>query len=74
MSVQNILYLYGQIKGGDAVSPKGRTTKNPKKGRLEIRTSAEEEQMLDFCCEQTGKTRTDIVRAGIRKIYDELKK
>ena len=54
--------------------PKGRPTDNPKKGRFEIRTSEEEERMLEFCCKFTGKSRTDIVRMGIRKVYEELKK
>lgn len=56
------------------MSPKGRPTNNPKKGRLEIRTSEEEEKMLDFCCKTTGMSRADIVRQGIKKVYDELKK
>lgn len=59
---------------GESMSPKGRPTDNPKKGRFEIRTSEEEEEMLKYCCEVTGKKRTDIVRIGIRKVYDELKK
>lgn len=59
---------------GDLMSPKGRPTDNPKKGRFEIRTSQEEEEMLDYCCEITGKKRTDIIRLGIRKVYEELKK
>lgn len=56
------------------MSPKGRPTDNPKKGRFEIRTSQEEKEMLDYCCEITGKKRTDIIRLGIRKVYEELKK
>ena len=65
--------MYGQ-KRGDEMSPKGRPTNNPKKGRFEIRTSEEEEKMLDYCCKVTGKKRTDIVRIGIKKVYEELKK
>lgn len=56
------------------MSPKGRPTSNPKRGRFEIRTSEEEEQMLEYCCEVTGKKRAEIVRMGIKKVYDELKK
>ena len=66
--------MYGQKEIGDLMSPKGRPTDNPKKGRFEIRTSQEEEEMLDYCCEITGKKRTDIIRLGIRKVYEELKK
>ena len=56
------------------MSPKGRPTENLKSGRFEIRTSEEEEMMLNYCSEKTGKRRTDIVRMGIRKVYEELKK
>lgn len=56
------------------MSPKGRPTNDPKTGRFEIRTTQEEERMLKYCCEATGKKRTDIVRMGIRKVYEELKK
>ena len=62
------------MKRGDLMSPKGRPTDNPKNGRFEIRTSQEEDEMLKYCCEVTGKKRTDIVRLGISKVYDELKK
>lgn len=68
-----IIYMYGQ-KRGDGMSLKGRPTNNPKKGRFEIRTSEVEEQMLEYCCKVTGKKRTDIVRMGIKKVYEELEK
>ena len=44
------------------------------KDRGEIRTSEEEEKMLEYCCKQTGKTKTEIVREGIREVYYRLKK
>ena len=56
------------------MSPSGRTTANPKRGRLEIRTSEEEEKMLEYCCKATGMKKTDIVRLGIKKVYAEIKK
>ena len=56
------------------MGPKGRPTDEPKKGRFEIRISENEEKMLKYCCQETGKKRTDIVRMGIRKVYEELKK
>lgn len=36
--------MYGQKERGDLMSPKGRPTDNPKKGRFEIRTSQEEKK------------------------------
>lgn len=81
MSIKRLTYVRTYIniivrtkQGGKYMSPKGRPTDNPKKGRFEIRTSEEEEMMLNYCCEKTGKNRTDIVRIGIRKVYEELKK
>lgn len=56
------------------MSPRGRQTDNPKCGRFEIRTSEQEEHMLNFCCEVTGMKKAEIVRLGIKKVYDELKK
>ncbi len=53
---------------------KGRPTSNPKIGRFEIRTSEDEEKMLEYCCKITGKKRTDIVREGIKMVYETLKK
>lgn len=55
------------------MSLRGRPTDNPRNGRFEIRTSEDEEKMLEYCCKVTGKKRTDIVRMGIKKVYEELK-
>ena len=55
------------------MSLKGRPTDNPKKGRIEVRISQEEEKMFEFCCELTGKSKAEIVRMGIKMVYDELK-
>lgn len=56
------------------MSPKGRPTDDPKRGRLEIRTSEDEEKMLQYCCEVTGKKKTEIIRMGIKKVYEDLRK
>lgn len=56
------------------MSPKGRPTDDPKRGRLEIRTSQQEEEMLAFCCRELKMNRADVVREGIRKVYEEVKK
>lgn len=46
-----------------------RTTNNPKTGRFEICILSGE--MLAYCCKVTGKERTDIVRMGIKKVYED---
>lgn len=43
-----------------------------KRGRIEIRTSEAEEQMLEYCTKRTGKNKTDIVRQGIKEVYSKL--
>jgi predicted DNA-binding protein len=34
----------------------------------------EDVEMLEFCSEKTGYTKSDIIRLGIKKMYEELKK
>lgn len=38
------------------------------------RMTEQDVQKLKFCCEQLGKTESDIIRMGIDKVYSELKK
>lgn len=41
-----------------------------KTGRVELRISAEEEQMLNDLSELTGKSKSDIIRKGIKISYN----
>lgn len=38
------------------------------------RMTEQDVKKLKFCCEQLGKTESDIIRMGIDKVYSELKK
>ena len=40
-----------------------------KTGRIEIRISAEEEQMLNDLSDLTGESKSDIIRKGIKMSY-----
>ena len=62
-------------KGDDRVSPAhGRPpSKDPKIHDTKIRMSDKDIEMLDYCCEKTGKKKAEIIRIGIKKVYDELK-
>lgn len=44
----------------------------PRRGRIEVRTSSEEERMLDYCAEKTGKNKAAIIRQGIQAIYAQI--
>lgn len=52
----------------------GRPTDDPKQLSTRVRLSETDVQRLDFCSQKTGKTRADIIRMGIEKVYDELSK
>ena len=40
---------------------------------VRARMSTEELEKLNFCCIATGKTKSEIIREGIDKVYQELK-
>lgn len=47
---------------------------NPRTVQTRIRMTKEEAEMLNFCAETLGRTKTDIVITGIRKVYADIKK
>lgn len=57
------------------MSPRaGRPTDDPKRHETRIRMSDEDVKLLNYCCEVTGMTKTDIIRQGIREVYAKIKK
>lgn len=46
---------------------------NPRQWTVETRLTREELEKLDFCCRETGKTRSEVIREGIDKAYARLK-
>lgn len=59
---------------GDKMSPKGRPTAEPKNLNTRIRLSDEDVKRLEFCCEQTGLTKAEVIRQGVKELYEKLKK
>lgn len=51
-----------------------RLTDAPKDRELKFRYDAETEQKLKAICDETGKTKAQVIRDGIDKQYAELKK
>lgn len=47
---------------------------NPKSQQYRIRLTEEEVRKLEYCCKQTGKTKADVLREGLERIYNEVKK
>lgn len=47
---------------------------NPRHERVETKMTKEELEKLDYCCQVTGKSRSEVIRAGIDVIYASLDK
>lgn len=47
---------------------------NARQQKVETRMSAEEIEKLDYCCQATKMSRSEVIRAGIDKIYTDLRK
>lgn len=57
------------------MSPRtGRPTNEPKVLSTRIRLSEQDIQQLDFCSKKTGKSKAEIIRMGIKEVYERLKK
>lgn len=69
-----LIYLCHQ-KGGDFISDKkmGRPTEAPKTHETRIRMSDEDVKILEKCSEALKITKAEVIRLGIRKVYEELK-
>ncbi|MBQ8348962.1 MAG: ribbon-helix-helix domain-containing protein [Ruminococcus sp.] len=56
------------------MSPKGRPTNDPKKTSSHFRLSDEDVKLLAICSKETGLSKTEIVRQGIREVYAKISK
>lgn len=57
------------------MSPRmGRPTDDPKNLSTRIRFSENDLKMLEFCCDKTGMKKSEIIRLGIQKVYEEVNK
>lgn len=52
----------------------GRPTDEPKILSTRIRLSEKDVEMLDFCSDKTKKKKSEIIRLGIKRVYEELAK
>ncbi len=49
----------------------GRPTENPKSYRESFRLSESDMQKIKICMEKKGISKTDVIRMGIDKVYQE---
>lgn len=52
----------------------GRPTDSPKDITMKIRFDKETSEKLEECSEKMGVSRAEVVRRGVRKMHDGLKK
>lgn len=45
--------------------------KNPKNVEVKIRISDTENEMLEYCIKETGMNRSEVMRKGLKKVYEE---
>lgn len=56
------------------MSPRtGRPTDNPKNLNTRVRLSEDDIEMLEYCVSHTGMKKSEIIRLGIQKVYEEFK-
>lgn len=51
----------------------GRPTDSIKEKTIKARIDKETEEMLDYCLKHTDMTKSEIIRAGIKNIYETIK-
>lgn len=51
----------------------GRPTDDPKRHETRIRMTDEDLRILEYCSSKLGKTKSDVIRMGIREIYKNVK-
>lgn len=70
-----LLYMYGQKKGDEFMSPcTGRPTLDKKDKRFEIRLSANTYETLEECSEILNITKSEVVHKGIAMVKAEIDK
>lgn len=57
-----------------ATKKKGRPTDSRKDSEIRVRANPETMRKLDVCSEKLNTNRSDVVRRGIDKMYDDLNK
>lgn len=74
MTVHMLLLMYGQMKRGELMSPKGRPTTNKKTERLEIRLAPNELALIQECADKLEISKTDVINKGIKLVKAEIDK
>ncbi len=74
ISINNIVLYTWIRKRGEKMTPKGRPTDDPKILNTRVRLSRDDIQRLEYCAQVTGMKKSEIIRQGIKEVYERLKK
>ena len=47
---------------------------NPKDLQYRLRMTKEDLEKLEYCCKATGKTKAEVLREGLERVYQTVKK
>ncbi len=56
------------------MAPRGRPTDDPKILSTRVRLSRDDIQRLEYCAQVTGMKKSEVIRQGIKEVYERLKK
>lgn len=73
MYTYDIIYVYTE-REVKTMSPRTGRPKadNPKDIQLKIRADKQTIKDLEFCCEKTNLTKSDVIRLGIQKVKEQV--
>ncbi len=63
-----------QKKGGNQMGKMGRPTENPAKNQFRVRLTDGELEKLNECTQYYQLSKSDVIRKGIDKLYEGIKK
>lgn len=75
VSPYNNIYVSPKERRVGNVTKNRQANGNPKKHETRIRMSDEDVEILEYCCNETGMSKADVIQARIfREIYAKIKK
>ena len=72
-SVATSIIFVATTKRGDTMSPRTKSD-NPKDTMIRVRMDKETVQKLESCAEALNTTKSEVIRMGIDKVLDTIKK
>lgn len=73
--VHDVIIRVYTKRGGEMSPRTGRPkSENPKDIQLKIRADKQTVEDLEYCCQKTSLTKSDVIRLGIQKVKDEVDK